>query len=82
MAQAVGVPIIVNISGNSYEEFSELGAIFGRRGVSAGSERLVPMWHRGISFGMDARSCYRATQSVRKTWKAPHSKKPSPDNSP
>jgi len=69
-----GVPIIVNVSGNTYEEFSELGTIFSDvEGISALEVNVScpNVSSGGMAFGMDARSCYRAALSVRKTWKGP-----------
>jgi dihydroorotate dehydrogenase (NAD+) catalytic subunit len=69
-----GVPIIVNVSGDSYEEFQELGAVFQDvEGVSALEVNIScpNVAAGGMAFGMDARSSYRATQAVRKAWKGP-----------
>lgn len=66
-----GVPIIVNISGDSYEEFSELGAIFADvEGVAALEVNVScpNVAAGGMAFGMDPRSCYRAALSVRQSW--------------
>jgi dihydroorotate dehydrogenase (NAD+) catalytic subunit len=69
-----GVPIIVNISGDTYDEFSALGSILsGVDGVDALEVNVsCPNVHSGgMAFGMDARSCYRATRAVRRNWKGP-----------
>lgn len=69
-----GVPIIVNISGDTYDEFSALGSIFeGVDGVDALEVNVScpNVLAGGMVFGMDARSCYRATRAVRREWKGP-----------
>jgi dihydroorotate dehydrogenase (NAD+) catalytic subunit len=69
-----GVPIIVNVSGDSYDEFSALGAVFdGVEGVDALEVNVScpNVQAGGMAFGMDARSCYRATRAVRREWKGP-----------
>ncbi|HHX28463.1 MAG: dihydroorotate dehydrogenase [Bacillota bacterium] len=79
-----GVPIIVNVSGDSYEELSELGAVFADvEGVSALEVNISrpSVAAGGLTFGMDARSAYRATLAVRKTWKGPLIVKLTPNSS-
>ncbi len=69
-----GVPVIVNVSGDTYEDFEELGAMFqGAHGVFALELNVScpNVQAGGIAFGVDSRSCYRAVRSVRKTWKGP-----------
>lgn len=63
-----GVPIIVNISADTYEEFSELGTIFKDvEGVSALEVNVSCPNVRagGMAFGLDPRSCYRAAKAVK-----------------
>lgn len=63
-----GVPIIVNVSGDTYDEFAELGTIFRDvEGVAALEVNISCPNVRagGMSFGQDARSCYRATRAVK-----------------
>ena len=72
--QGFGVPIIVNISGDSYEEFAQLASIFAETpGVDALELNVScpNVAAGGMAFGMDARSCYRATLSARRAWKGP-----------
>lgn len=79
-----GVPIIVNVSGDSYEEFSELGAVFADVDGVAALEINVSCPNvaaGGMAFGMDSRSCYRATLAVRKRWKGPLIVKLTPNSS-
>lgn len=67
-----GVPIIVNVSGDSYSEFSELGEIFsGVEGVSALEVNVScpNVSSGGMAFGLDPRSCYRATKAVKDRFK-------------
>ncbi len=69
-----GVPIIVNVSGDSYDEFSALGAIFnGVEGIDALEVNVScpNVQAGGMAFGVDARSCYRATRAIRREWKGP-----------
>ncbi len=69
-----GVPIIVNISGDTYDEFGQLGAIFNQSpGVDALEVNVScpNVKAGGMAFGMDPRSCYRAVRAVRKTYKGP-----------
>lgn len=69
-----GVPVIVNVSGDTYKDFEELGSMFqAAPGVSALELNVScpNVQAGGIAFGMDPRSCYRATRSVRKTWEGP-----------
>ena len=77
-----GVPIIVNISGDTYDEFSALGATFeGVSGVDALEVNVScpNVQAGGMAFGMDPRSCYRATRAVRREWKGPLIVKLSPN---
>lgn len=63
-----GVPIIVNVSGDTYDEFAELGSIFRDvEGVAALEVNVScpNVGARGMSFGQDPRSCYRATRAVK-----------------
>lgn len=69
-----GVPIIVNVSGDTYDEFAALGGIFaGVDGVQALEVNVScpNVLAGGMAFGMDARSCYRATRAVSSKWKGP-----------
>ena len=69
-----GVPIIVNISGDSYDEFAALGAIFSDvEGVAALEVNVScpNVQAGGMAFGVDPRSCYRATRAVRREWEGP-----------
>ncbi len=69
-----GVPVIVNISGDSYDEFTALGSIFeGVDGVDALEVNVScpNVQAGGMAFGVDPRSCYRATRAVRREWKGP-----------
>ncbi len=69
-----GVPIFVNVSGDSTGEFSELGSIFrGVPGVSALEVNVSCPNVRagGMAFGLDPRSCYRATSAVKRAFKGP-----------
>lgn len=69
-----GVPIIVNILGSTYDELTELGAVFSDvEGVSALEVNVGQpgIARGGLTFGTDARSSYRAAVAVRKTWKGP-----------
>ncbi len=69
-----GVPIIVNISGDTYDEFSALGAIFaGAEGVDALEVNVScpNVAAGGMAFGIDPRSCYRAARAVSREWSGP-----------
>jgi len=69
-----GVPIIVNISGESYEEFYELSSAFrDSPGVSAIEVNVScpNVSAGGMAFGTDPRSCYRATHAARRGWEGP-----------
>ena len=77
-----GVPVIVNISGDSYDEFSALAAMFqGVTGVDALEVNVScpNVAAGGMAFGMDPRSCYRATRAVRSKWNGPLIVKLSPN---
>lgn len=79
-----GVPIIVNVSGDSYDEFATLGGIFqGIRGVSALEVNVScpNVAAGGMAFGMDPRSCYRAARAVSSRWDGPLIVKLSPNAS-
>lgn len=69
-----GVPIIVNISGDSYDEFRETASIFSEvPGVDALEVNVScpNVQAGGMAFGMDPRSCFRAVRAVRRAWKGP-----------
>ena len=69
-----GVPIIVNISGDSYDEFAEISRMFsGSPHVSAIEVNVScpNVSAGGMAFGTDPRSCYRATRAVRHNWDGP-----------
>lgn len=72
--QQFGIPVIVNISGESYEEFGALASIFsGVQGVAALEVNVScpNVAQGGMAFGTDPRSCYRATRAVRDKWSGP-----------
>ncbi len=69
-----GVPIIVNISGDSYNEFAEIARMFsGSSHVSAIEVNVScpNVSAGGMAFGTDPRSCYRAVSAVRHNWDGP-----------
>ncbi|QUL98646.1 MAG: dihydroorotate dehydrogenase [Candidatus Fermentithermobacillus carboniphilus] len=69
-----GVPVIVNISGESYEEFRTLGSMFSESPLVSALEVNVSCPNvraGGMAFGVDPRSCYRATYAVRRAWHGP-----------
>lgn len=69
-----GVPVIVNVTGDTYDEFAELGSVFdGVDGVTALEVNVScpNVAAGGMAFGMDARSCYGATSAVRRKWRGP-----------
>jgi len=77
-----GVPILVNISGDSYDEFAALAATFeGLDGVAALEVNVScpNVAAGGMAFGMDPRSCYRAARAVRSKWNGPLIVKLSPN---
>lgn len=77
-----GTPIIVNISGESTEEFAELGRKFnGVEGVWALEVNVSCPNVRagGMAFGMDPRSCWSAVHAVRRHWEGPLIAKLSPN---
>ncbi|MGE5578621.1 MAG: dihydroorotate dehydrogenase [Bacillota bacterium] len=77
-----GVPILVNISGDSYDEFAALAATFeGLDGVAALEVNVScpNVAAGGMAFGMDPRSCYRAARAVRSKWSGPLIVKLSPN---
>ena len=69
-----GVPIIVNISGDSYDEFAELAAIFADTDGVGALEANVSCPNvsaGGMAFGLDARSTYRVAAVIRSRWSGP-----------
>ncbi|MGI6627353.1 MAG: dihydroorotate dehydrogenase [Bacillota bacterium] len=69
-----GVPIIVNISADSYDDFAELAGMFADSPHVSAIEVNVscPNVKAGsMAFGTDPRSCYRATRAVRRAWNGP-----------
>jgi len=77
-----GVPVIVNISGESYDEFYTLACMFSQvQEVSALEVNVSCPNVRagGMAFGTDPRSCYKATYAARKAWKRPLIVKLSPN---
>jgi dihydroorotate dehydrogenase (NAD+) catalytic subunit len=77
-----GVPILVNISGDSYDEFAALAATFeGLDGVAALEVNVScpNVAAGGMAFGMDPRSCYRAARAVSSKWSGPLIVKLSPN---
>ncbi len=68
------VPIIVNISGDSYGEFSRLGSLFRDvPGIFALEVNVScpNVSSGGIVFGVDPRSCYRAASAVKRAFGGP-----------
>lgn len=67
------VPIIANISGESYEEFYELASAFEGSGVSAIELNVSCPNVRagGMAFGVDPRTCWEATRAARRGFSGP-----------
>ncbi|MFY9359127.1 MAG: dihydroorotate dehydrogenase [Bacillota bacterium] len=68
------VPIIANISAESYEEFSELAGMFAQSSHVAALEVNVSCPNvkaGGIAFGTSPEMCYETTRAVRQVWKGP-----------
>lgn len=77
-----GVPVIVNISGESYDEFYTLASMFSQVEEVSALEVNVSCPNvraGGMAFGTDPRSCYKATYAARKAWKRPLIVKLSPN---
>ncbi|MGI6643711.1 MAG: dihydroorotate dehydrogenase [Bacillota bacterium] len=69
-----GVPIFVNVAGESTQEFSELGSIFRDTPGVFGLEVNVSCPNvraGGLAFGLDPRSCFRAVMAAKKAFKGP-----------
>ncbi len=69
-----GIPIIVNISGDSYSEFSELARMFSDCPEISALEVNVSCPNvdsGGMAFGTSPGACYRATKAVRRHWSRP-----------
>lgn len=69
-----GVPIIVNISADSYSEFSELARMFADCPEVSALEVNVSCPNvdsGGMAFGTSPGACYRATKAVRRYWSKP-----------
>ncbi|HHY69034.1 MAG TPA: dihydroorotate dehydrogenase [Bacillota bacterium] len=68
------VPIIVNISGETYEEFQEIAKKLADCPHVTALEVNVScpnVESGGMAFGTDPGSCYRATKAVRRSWPGP-----------
>ena len=81
LAEQLGA-ILVNISGDSYDEFAALAATFeGLDGVAALEVNVScpNVAAGGMVFGMDPRSCYRAARAVSSKWSGPLIVKLSPN---
>lgn len=66
-----GVPVVLNAAGETYEEFAEIAAIADRvPGIDAIEVNVScpNVSAGGMAFGIDARSVYRATRAVRKSF--------------
>lgn len=69
-----GVPVIVNISGETYDEFEMLGEIFqGVPGVCALEVNVScpNVKAGGMAFGVDPDTCYKAVRAVKRAWHGP-----------
>lgn len=68
------VPVIANISADSYDEFSQLAHMFEESSHVSALEVNVSCPNveaGGMAFGTDPQTCYRATKAVRRVWNGP-----------
>lgn len=68
------VPIIANISADSYDEFSQLACMFGESPHVSALEVNVSCPNvkaGGMAFGTDPQTCYEAIKTVRSAWSGP-----------
>lgn len=68
------VPIIVNISGETYDEFSELARMFSKSPYVSALEVNISCPNvdaGGMAFGTKPEMCYKATKAVRQYWDGP-----------